>query len=352
MNMKTHDGLPPLPPADGEIAQVRYWNISAMKDYARAAVESAAAPQPPKLNAIEQYRMQMAGISTAALGYWKEGDSIAPEYDTQALRDVARLYAKYAELKAAPQPAQAALSDERESQTIAQLRKSLLAWQEECNALRNDRDILRQRIDLQSLHQKNDVWYWQGDGTDHPESISNSMAIVIRGDQLRAILAASHQPAAAQQEINAALDRADAEDAARYPAAPVQAAVVPDEYLAAVDAVCAIYSPLSCSMKIGSERRVAWERLFDARSNYRDMLAAAPAAPSPAPVQAAVTHAFAHGAIAALAVLSSHGHTHGSVYHDEVVKAIGETEIYAAAEDDDYELSGLDPSKKPINEVK
>lgn len=46
MNLETHDGLPPLPPADGEIAQVRYWNISAMKDYARAAVESAAAPQP------------------------------------------------------------------------------------------------------------------------------------------------------------------------------------------------------------------------------------------------------------------------------------------------------------------
>ena len=77
------------------------------------AHNQSAAPQPPKLNDIEQYRMQMAGISTAALGYWKEGDSIAPEYDTQALRDVARLHTKYAELKAAPQPAQAALSDEQ-----------------------------------------------------------------------------------------------------------------------------------------------------------------------------------------------------------------------------------------------
>lgn len=51
-----------------------------------------------KLDDIEQYRLQMAGISTAALGYWKEGDTIHPDYDTPALRDVARLYAKYDEL--------------------------------------------------------------------------------------------------------------------------------------------------------------------------------------------------------------------------------------------------------------
>jgi len=61
--------------------------------------------QEPVLHEIEQYRMQMAGISTAALGYWKEGDSIHPDYDTPALRDVAKLYAKYAALHAAAQPA-------------------------------------------------------------------------------------------------------------------------------------------------------------------------------------------------------------------------------------------------------
>jgi len=44
---------------------------------------------------METYRMQLAGISTAALGYWKESDSIHPDYDTVALRDVAKLYAKY-----------------------------------------------------------------------------------------------------------------------------------------------------------------------------------------------------------------------------------------------------------------
>jgi hypothetical protein len=51
--------------------------------------------QEPVLQDIEQYRMQVAGICTAAIGYWKEGDGIHSDYDTLALRDVAKLYAKY-----------------------------------------------------------------------------------------------------------------------------------------------------------------------------------------------------------------------------------------------------------------
>lgn len=41
--------LPPLPNPDGEIAKVRYWNISAMKDYARAAISASQAA--PAVNA-------------------------------------------------------------------------------------------------------------------------------------------------------------------------------------------------------------------------------------------------------------------------------------------------------------
>lgn len=68
-------------------------------------IEAALAPeQKPVLQDIEQYRMQMASISTAAIGYWKEGDGIHPDYDTTALRDVAMLYAKYDALyKAQPE---------------------------------------------------------------------------------------------------------------------------------------------------------------------------------------------------------------------------------------------------------
>jgi hypothetical protein len=61
----------------------------------------------PKLDDIEQYRLQMAAIGTASFGYWKEGDGIHPDYDTMPLRDVARLYAKYEALHAA-QPSAAA----------------------------------------------------------------------------------------------------------------------------------------------------------------------------------------------------------------------------------------------------
>lgn len=52
----------------------------------------------PVLQDIEQYRMQMAAICTAAIGYWEEDDGIRPDYDTLAFRDVAALYAKYDEL--------------------------------------------------------------------------------------------------------------------------------------------------------------------------------------------------------------------------------------------------------------
>lgn len=68
-------------------------------DAAKAALTTAAAvPVEQRLDDIEQYRMQMAGICTASIGYWKAGDSVHPDYDTPALREVAALYEKYDEL--------------------------------------------------------------------------------------------------------------------------------------------------------------------------------------------------------------------------------------------------------------
>lgn len=79
--------------------------LYAMPDGKRAPnLYAAPVAQPQQqLEDIEQYRMQMAGISTAAMGYWKEGDSIHPDYDTPALRDVAKLYSKYDALYKAQQ---------------------------------------------------------------------------------------------------------------------------------------------------------------------------------------------------------------------------------------------------------
>lgn len=52
------------------------------------------------LEDIEQYRIQMAGISCAASGFMESGGKIHPDYDTPALRDVEDLYKKYTELHA------------------------------------------------------------------------------------------------------------------------------------------------------------------------------------------------------------------------------------------------------------
>lgn len=50
----------------------------------------------------EKHRMQLAAISTAAHGYWKEGDSIHSDYDSVALRDVAKLYVSHAQIQSGP----------------------------------------------------------------------------------------------------------------------------------------------------------------------------------------------------------------------------------------------------------
>lgn len=69
--------------------------LAASKALAAPAEASQGGGAVVKLDEIEQYRVQMAGICTAAIGYWKEADGIHPDYDTPALRDVARLYAKF-----------------------------------------------------------------------------------------------------------------------------------------------------------------------------------------------------------------------------------------------------------------
>jgi hypothetical protein len=93
--------------SDGSISDAEAKEIKRGLEAAFAHITTppAAPVQEPVLQEIEQYRLQMAGISTAALGYWKEGDSIHPDYDTPALRDVAKLYTKYAALHAATRPA-------------------------------------------------------------------------------------------------------------------------------------------------------------------------------------------------------------------------------------------------------
>lgn len=66
-------------------------------------------------------------------------------------------------------------------------------WKTHAEAMERERDHYRQRAQTMYEHQRGEVWYWQGDGSDHPESMVNSLPVVIRADQLRALLIAAAQ---------------------------------------------------------------------------------------------------------------------------------------------------------------
>ena len=107
---------------DYRIEESLYDDITALRN-ALAEPEQ----KPVALDQIEQYRLQMAAISTAAMGYWKKGDGILPDYDTPALRDVADLYAKYELLVAQPKQKREwqALTDE---ELLEILKSTVAPW--------------------------------------------------------------------------------------------------------------------------------------------------------------------------------------------------------------------------------
>lgn len=66
-------------------------------------------------------------------------------------------------------------------------------WQHHAETMERERDHWRERARTMEEHQRGTVWYWQGDGNDHPESMVNSLPVVIRADQLRALIAGGVQ---------------------------------------------------------------------------------------------------------------------------------------------------------------
>ncbi|WP_440111684.1 hypothetical protein [Acidovorax sp. BL-A-41-H1] len=62
-------------------------------------------------------------------------------------------------------------------------------WRSHAEDMERERDYWRQRAKLMSEHQDGVCWYWQGDDSDYPESLVNSLPVVIRADQLRALVA-------------------------------------------------------------------------------------------------------------------------------------------------------------------
>jgi hypothetical protein len=75
------------------------------------------------------------------------------------------------------------------TQYVAHLEKALAGWKEEAQRLRDECNGLLEQLQTRTQHQRRDTWFWQGDGSDHIKSMSNSMVVVIRASQLRRLLA-------------------------------------------------------------------------------------------------------------------------------------------------------------------
>jgi hypothetical protein len=88
---------------------------------------------------------------------------------------------------------------------INALKKERDGWHEEATSLAKQLRIAQVDLDMRREHQAKDVWYWQGDGEDHVESMSNRMLVVIYASDLRAALAAQGAQKAEQQAIPQAL---------------------------------------------------------------------------------------------------------------------------------------------------
>lgn len=76
-----------------------------------------------------------------------------------------------------------------------------------------ERDWYKTRSQTMHEHQNGQVWYWQGDGEDHPETLVNSLPVVIRADQLRELIAKPAQEVGLSKGqfdmICQAIDKAD-----------------------------------------------------------------------------------------------------------------------------------------------
>ncbi|ABR91895.1 Hypothetical protein mma_2229 [Janthinobacterium sp. Marseille] len=62
-------------------------------------------------------------------------------------------------------------------------------YQESTRLLQERLRLAQLDLDLRRAHQEKDVWFFQGDGEDHIESMGNGMVVVIHASDLRALLA-------------------------------------------------------------------------------------------------------------------------------------------------------------------
>lgn len=86
---------------------------------------------------------------------------------------------------------------------------SLEGWRSAALAGEKEREYLRERLATVDRHQGKDCWYWQNDGEDHLESMTNTLPVVIRADHLRALLAQPQPKGAERTSADYALEFAE-----------------------------------------------------------------------------------------------------------------------------------------------
>jgi len=115
--------------------------------------------------------------------------TVEPSGDPAIATRVAQICAEALEAKATPSPVPAPEPfDSRGPTTLEGWRSAALAGEKE-------RDYLRERLKTVDRHQGKDCWYWQNDGEDHLESMTNALPVVIRADHLRELLKGAQAPA-------------------------------------------------------------------------------------------------------------------------------------------------------------
>jgi hypothetical protein len=102
---------------------------------------------------------------------------------------------------------------------VMHLTKERAGWKDEAVRLKRERDALLDELQARYEVARREVWYWQGDGSDFPDSLV--CRVVMTAPQLRNLLAAANTP----KNMRSA---AELKASARAAAAPVAPVLKPD----------------------------------------------------------------------------------------------------------------------------
>lgn len=115
------------------------------------------------------------------------GEHTSANCPVQNAIDALELYEVVGAPKGKTQPQSAAVASAKQERVIQNLT-------EEVERLEGDLSEARGQLNMIHEHQRDcdpaerEVWYWQGDGDDHPESMVNSLPVVIRARDLKQLM--------------------------------------------------------------------------------------------------------------------------------------------------------------------